>query len=1307
MTGHGSPTRRPADLLLPGIGDLTRRLILFCLLLLGSGNARADEVAARLRFAWGGGSPRLWHGEVKLESGTLERVRPLGVEADEPGSIWFDQERIHIEQRSTRTYDAVDVWLTADPAARIKITLTDPASAEAPSQTELTLADILAEKHNSVIDEAGNRLVVGRMPGDELRVHIERDHLVYRPGEPFRCTLEPQLAHLAGDSPVWIDLQLIAANDRREVWSDSQELLPASTPQGIAAVPVSLPLPAEEGVYELVITASTRTRRYLVPVTRSTVIAKRRVQLVVLADQPPTRSIEDRNWEMVWEIDPANPGWWKRMVSWPQWKLIPRLNREPLSNGHTRPLDHELGLTTQLTPQDASGPAAWQTYPLLVSDPGRPHILELEFPSNVPQQMGISILEPDAAGRVQPVGLDSGIHVPAAAEGSQARWQTHRLVFWPRTRTPLLLLTSTHSVGGVFGKIRVAAGPDHLPAVRPPEEAGQRRMVAAYWDRPLFAENFSAPGRLDASLAQAVDDWTTFYEGGRRLAEYLHHAGYNAAFVSVLADGSSLYPSEQLQPTPRHDTGLLGNEGLDPLRKDALELLLRIFDREQLSLVPVIQFAAPLPRLEQALRQAPLSESGIRLIGPDGASWLGGRIPQRGLAPYYNPLNEDVQSAMLDVVRELAKRYAGHQSLDGLALQLGGAGYATLPGPEWGLDDRTVDHFSRDTKIDLPAAGPKRFARRAELLLGEHREAWLRWRATEMMELYQRMQAEISVVRPNAKLYLCATELLETGHARERLRPALPTTTLLDDFLLEVGIATELIDASRGVVLLRPRRMEADGALNRSALAMAIDGPAKLDEELSAAGCLFYHPPRRLRLREFDAVSPFGADRSFTLLVSQTSPAGMWNRRRFIRALALADSQTLVDGGWLLPLGQQEALAPLLYVYRQLPAERFERSEASRQPLVIRRRSVGDETYIYIVNNASWQTEATVGLSAAADSRIVALSQDANPLSLQAHADGSQLTVTLAPFGLQAFRVSQGDVRVQTVDFELPAAIEQELAGRIEQLGVRAAALAQQPRFDVLTNPGFDEGAANQQATARQIPGWSLLGEAGESARLELDRQTQHTGSAALKLISSGEVASLQSELFRAPPSGRLALAVWVRVEDPARQPVLRLAVEGPDNGRTYYRFAQVGAGATEGARLTSQFKQFVFPVDDVPLADLAQLRVRFDLMGRGTVWIDDIELHHLRFTKSERVELSKILVSASRALEAGEVADCVRLLDGYWPQFLAHHVPAVELVRPRVARAPARRARKRTQSSRNNSGREEPGMFGRLKQYVPGFLRF
>ena len=140
------------------------------------------------------------------------------------------------------------------------------------------------------------------------------------------------------------------------------------------------------------------------------------------------------------------------------------------------------------------------------------------------------------------------------------------------------------------------------------------------------------------------------------------------------------------------------------------------------------------------------------------------------------------------------------------------------------------------------------------------------------------------------------------------------------------------------------------------------------------------------------------------------------------------------------------------------------------------------------------------------------------------------------------------------------------------------------------------------------------------------------------------------------PTSGRVSVSVWLRVADMKHQPPLRLAIEGQHRGRAYYRYASVGAGRGS-VPIKTEWSQFIFQVDDLPVTGLSDLRVRFDLMGGGEVWVDDVELFPLAFSDGERVEISKLIAIAGIHLDKGHFGHCTRVLEGHWPKFLAAHV--------------------------------------------------
>ena len=58
--------------------------------------------AVRLRVQWGGPVSRLWQGEIIAPGAALSDIAPLGIEADEAGSMWIDGDRLQVAPRSAR-----------------------------------------------------------------------------------------------------------------------------------------------------------------------------------------------------------------------------------------------------------------------------------------------------------------------------------------------------------------------------------------------------------------------------------------------------------------------------------------------------------------------------------------------------------------------------------------------------------------------------------------------------------------------------------------------------------------------------------------------------------------------------------------------------------------------------------------------------------------------------------------------------------------------------------------------------------------------------------------------------------------------------------------------------------------------------------------------------------------------------------------------------------------------------------------------------------------------------------------------------
>ncbi|MCA9269227.1 MAG: family 10 glycosylhydrolase, partial [Planctomycetales bacterium] len=679
-------------------------------------------------------------------------------------------------------------------------------------------------------------------------------------------------------------------------------------------------------------------------------------------------------------------------------------------------------------------------------------------------------------------------------------------------------------------------------------------------------------------------------------------------------------------------------------------------------------FDAPLPQLETLFQGDAKSTVGLELVDAEGRPWLDRHPPERGLGPYYNPLDPRVQQAMTNVVREIAGRYGRHASFGGVVVQLSPRGYAMLPAAGCGYDDRTFARFVQETKSEFTATGAERFAERARWCAEEGREAWSGWRAQQMTRFYQALTTEVRQAKPESQLVLTGAAMLDCDAIRRVMQPGLlPRTSQEADAraaLLDIGFDGQQLHEIEGLSIVMPAPIlpnERGERADRSNDAVA----SLLHSQLHAAGSLTYREPVTHRVASFDAASPFGRERTFTWLAPQVSPAGAHNRRRFIDGLVHSDSLMVFDGGWTPARGQEDAVLDLFHMMAHLPAAPLASAPTTpaTQPLLVRTRSDQGSTTCYVANDSPWPI--TARLRVAGTARVSALPlADGLPTPLVEGLTGKQMwTVQLEPYAAAAARFNAADVALEVDRIDLPEAL---LAETIEQLRVVrgcATALKSPPAQQHLINPGFELGADR----GADVVGWLFA--QSPDVDITLAEGGHRDSGHALKVVSHGPDAWVRSEALPAPKTGRIAVWARLRVSDAQKQPTLRLAIEARRGREPYYRYAHVGAGSE--APLAETWAPFILQIDDLPTDGLDEFRIGFDLIGEGEVWIDDVEAFDLSFTQEEQFQLSRMIAAADFHLREKNVAAAANVLQGYWPQFLVTHVQPAAIER---AAAPASR---------------------------------
>jgi hypothetical protein len=347
-------------------------------------------------------------------------------------------------------------------------------------------------------------------------------------------------------------------------------------------------------------------------------------------------------------------------------------------------------------------------------------------------------------------------------------------------------------------------------------------------------------------------------------------------------------------------------------------------------------------------------------------------------------------------------------------------------------------------------------------------------------------------------------------------------------------------------------------------------------------------------------------------------------------------------------MGQEDSLTDLIAAYRRLPAGSYELHAPATPPVTIRTLATRNNTYAYLVNDSAWPVTAELQLNLPPGSRIDELTGQ-RPIAPPV---GDKWIVPLRPFDLIAVRYWAPDAKITDVQLVIDDRLKAALDRRRAELLKRVAAVANSAPIKNL-NPSFE-----QPLKAGQIPGWSLSNATAGSVSLDAaDPARNAAGKFSARLESSGKGVALMSDSFPAPITGRLTASFYLRVEDVANQPTVIVWVKGVGGG--YRKFGVLGKGSDARApcQLTRDWKPYSFPINDVPAGGIEKLRLEFELIGAGRVWIDDVQVFDLQFSPQEFPQLRQIAALAADYFEKGDYGQCLHELDGYWPRFLAAYV--------------------------------------------------
>jgi hypothetical protein len=225
-----------------------------------------------------------------------------------------------------------------------------------------------------------------------------------------------------------------------------------------------------------------------------------------------------------------------------------------------------------------------------------------------------------------------------------------------------------------------------------------------------------------------------------------------------------------------------------------------------------------------------------------------------------------------------------------------------------------------------------------------------------------------------------------------------------------------------------------------------------------------------------------------------------------------------------------------------------------------------------------------------------------------------------------------------------------ELTAQLARLNRGLASIGGEP-----ANPGFEPDQASdpsdraaptglaQTGGARgsepALAGWHVEGSTSGGGTIAIDRDHPHAGQSSLKVDSHAGPVSVVSDAFVPNIPSSLTISAFFRASLPGTK--IRVWVEGEAAGKPYIRRTEL--------TVSTDWQEQAVRASDVPPAGLDSARLRFEVLSKGTLWIDDLRIPSEPTSKSARLNAQRTLLAALQAYREARYADFARLAGSHW----------------------------------------------------------
>lgn len=1231
-------------------------------------HGQASTIRCELRAVWGGTHLRRYHGTVRVSNGRLRLVRNLSLESDSIGKIHSSApDTLEIRTPSPSRFGGMDIALQAAASSKITFSFQDPVNRKTVEHS-VTIQEILQGNWLKELDEFGAKLAVERQVHDRLQFRSPMESRVLDVGSSWPIAIRGSRTGLSPGT-YWLKTQVSSREGPVVRLPDRQITLDANGSFPLQEYEVSIPALEDSYLLEF----GLHQRRFLDSLLASNALLTRRIEFVALDNLAKRPLISDWIPQLsVNALEASRPGIlsWLSPIrspavatseSWLRWNALADSLKQPIRHGDMSSRSLSTGLATDEDIQCLTlGTHAWLAIPIAGLEAGVPHRMLIRTPQDTPFDLVISVKQKNSENEFRPLSSDHRITLSDRDCNKDGAFSTHEVVFWSSGQSEYLFLANRdrkHSASvydiqidkGLLAQAETSAQSTDWT---------EQRMVGVYLDKPLLAEFMASPRTRDSSTGRLLESWSTWQAACERLVQYVRASEANLLVLKVQADGGAIFPSQHLAPTPRYDNGLFFSDGRSPEIKDAVELLLRHCERSRIRVVLALELDSALPELE---RKRNVSESLYQQKLAE--------VSEVQLPPIrYNPLNKWVQSEILASIREIVQRYGSSPAFAGIQLQLDRESQVIFRGDRWGFDRETLAEFERSSRTQLPAPDllPRAFQ-------GALRLAFLDWRATQLTQFFEEIGSIVVSSNPNNKLYLNATRLWEDSPSQNDFYFADSIMRNPNEYLGAFGIAPNRLASLPNVVLMQGEFQRTQDTFSADEWVRQVSRQHGLGVSQSESkAAIVVQQPTAYTLAKYSAFeeairSTAGRPTVYPL----KSASAIEYRRELVEQIFQSDVQLVANGAWLPRAASSLGIRELHRTLREFPQIRFKDfpTRPAKSNVKLRVGKQNASTFLQVINNSPWEEEVKLTVqSSTANPEIRDLRdprkdnptdtleepvRNVKPRLNRSRELTKEWTTVIRPFDVIGFEIRDPGFRLVDAQHQAPSAVLSRIGEQlsaIESVVVRAADPTQQrPLTELL-------GDFEQWTTDGKPAGWNV----SSLPRVRISRSTDlpHSGNASLLIENenAGDASAwIQSRPVRPPENGRIAVQAWLRTSAVDASSVVRMSVVGRrHSGQRFERSEQFGSRNRQqqisndwGTRPASLY------VSEIP-ADLEEFFVSVELIGKGRVWVDDIQVLESWLEPQERVYLQGVMLVAKQKLTENNPFPAEQLLSGPWGRYLA-----------------------------------------------------